>query len=88
VGIKDPGFWFAVAMLGGAVFRPAQNIIIFLVAIHGAKPCERREIIEALAKTKQFGLWSKPQWMQLRKPSQDPPAIEQIDPEPAEDEAA
>jgi hypothetical protein len=50
------GFRFAVALLGGAVFRPAQNIIIFLVAVHGTKPSERREIIEAIGEDQ--AVWS------------------------------
>lgn len=87
VGIEDPAIWIGLASGVAAVVRPIQNVLIARMALRGAKPSERKEIIEALAKTRQFGLWSKPQWPR-RKP-QGSPAIESIEPQPAiEDEGA
>lgn len=70
MGIEDPAFWVALASGVAAAVRPVQNIIIFLAATRGAKPGERAAIIEALARTRQFGPWSKPPWSR-RSPTVD-----------------
>jgi hypothetical protein len=90
VGVEDPALWVAIASGAAAVSRPIQNTIIFFIAVHGAEPRDRSQIIDSLAKTRQFGLWSKPQWSR-RKPGArpiDPPKIEQLQPQPVDDEAA
>ena len=63
MAIEDPGTWVVIGSAvtaTAAVFRPAAHIVIFFIAVRGAEPRERKEIIEALAKTRQFGRWSRP----------------------------
>ncbi|MEU4420862.1 hypothetical protein AB0F81_09560 [Actinoplanes sp. NPDC024001] len=75
----------AIAAIIAGLSRPAQNITIARMAFRDAKPEDRPAIIEALAKTRQFGLWSKPEWSRIkrtRKARQGTPAIEQIQPAP------
>ncbi|MFF5077860.1 hypothetical protein ACFY36_12465 [Actinoplanes sp. NPDC000266] len=62
----------AIAAAIAAVFRPVQNVIIARMALRAAAPEDRPAIIEALAKTRQFGVWSKPRWPQERSPAPDP----------------
>jgi len=94
MGFEDATTWMAIgtaATASAAAFRPIGNIIIFFLAVRDAKPDERSKIIDSLAKTRQFGLWSKPQWSQrkrTRKPPQGPPGIERIQTQPADEEAA
>ena len=91
MGIEDPALWAVAASAVAAVVRPIQNIIIFFIAVHGAEPGERSEIIDSLAGTRQFGLWSKPQWPKRRSTPPEiesgPHQVEQIDPQPADDGA-
>lgn len=77
----------AVAAVLAAVSRPIQNIAIARMALHGARPEERPAIIEALARTRQFGLWSKPRWPRSKPrsiPSQRSPVADQQE-QPADD---
>jgi hypothetical protein len=55
VGIGEPALWLAVCSGVGALARLAYHVIIFYLAVRGARPAERRAIIESLAKTRQFG---------------------------------
>jgi hypothetical protein len=55
VEIQEPAVWLAVGSGIAAVARPAQNVVMFFLAVRGAQPAERRAIIESLAKLRQFG---------------------------------
>ncbi|GIM94458.1 hypothetical protein Ato02nite_062510 [Paractinoplanes toevensis] len=77
----------ALAAVVAAVFRPIQNVAIARMALHGAAPEDRPAIIEALAKTRQFGLWSKPRWPPAMRRSaavSRSPVIDRVEPEPAD----
>ncbi|XVU30166.1 hypothetical protein ACQPZJ_24675 [Actinoplanes sp. CA-054009] len=75
----------ALAAVIAAACRPVQNVIIARMALRGAAPEERPAIIEALAKTRQFGLWSKPRWPRARGRGGAAPRSPATDqPEPAD----
>ncbi|XVV08167.1 hypothetical protein ACQP2X_25290 [Actinoplanes sp. CA-131856] len=75
----------ALAAVIAAVSRPVQNVIIAHMALRGAAPEDRPAIIEALARTRQFGVWSKPRWPQARR--RRAVALRSPAPDPVEPEA-
>ncbi len=93
MGIEDPALWAAIGgalTAVGTLARPVQNVVIFFIAMRGAEPKDRSDIIDSLAKTRQFGPWSKPQWSMARrrKRLRGPPAIEQVGPTTVDDESS